>query len=101
MSGNEERLVTYTFDISNGKYFFHLERDAKQIELYKKYGCVFRKIETEGLVGNHERDLTVVVDDWPLPIEFRTLEELMAFIDEVGTIVLGTDHIVLYDSYLE
>jgi len=97
MSGNTERKI-YRFVLGNVKYYYQIDDDREQIELYRRYGLTFRPYP------NPETEFakkTLIKDEWTGDIEFGSIQELLDFIEEVGPVIIEGNFIRIYDDYME
>lgn len=81
-----------------------------RLEITADFVCDERKVKYEKLgfefVPNdwhyNKREQPWVKKSQPAPVlEISTIEELMAFVQEHGEIILGKDSIEIYDGYRE
>ncbi len=86
-----------TYQLNTAKFFYNEEELPK----YEKLGFKFRHLSDDEKYSN---DTTHALKDYDedLPsIEINSLEELHELIDNYGVIVLGKDHLTIYNNYIE
>ena len=68
----------------------------EQVTHYEALGFTFEPADAEYFPGKFN---TVIGAD--ITLEFNTFEELMQFVADYDPVVLYTDHIIIYNDYIE
>jgi hypothetical protein len=86
------------FKLNNSKSFFNKddEDEMRQMKNLEEIGFKFKEDGNEYYKKPHFYNVTE-----KLTIEIDTLDELMAFIEKFGSVVIDKEEISIYDDYRE
>ena len=79
------------FTVTTAGYFY----DASKLSKYEDIGFTFK--------GYKDHSDRAVIDNGEVEVELNTLDDLMAFSDKFGQLVVSNDppSITIYDDYME